>query len=111
MPVVRLGDLAQAMIENLVPKFGYKPEDIQIDIIGIRDGEKMYEHLMTEEESQRAYEIDDMFIVMPNTKINKYAHKKFRKTKQDCYTSKNADILNKRDVQKLLSINDRFHKS
>lgn len=66
MPVMRIVDLAQAMIELVAPMFGRKPEDIKIDYIGSKPGEKLYEELMTEEETVRAYELDHMFMVKPS---------------------------------------------
>jgi len=63
MPVVRLGDLARVVIEEHGSKIGKKASQIQVKIIGAKNGETRFEELMTEEESIRALETDDMFIV------------------------------------------------
>lgn len=63
MPAFRIIDLAEVMIEELAEKFGYKPHQIKIKIIGLRPGEKIYEDLMTEEEAVNSYEMEDMFII------------------------------------------------
>ena len=42
MPAVRIGDLAEVMIEKLAPKYGYKTEEIEIKTIGKRPGERNY---------------------------------------------------------------------
>ncbi|MBQ4900013.1 polysaccharide biosynthesis protein [Paenibacillus sp. Marseille-P2973] len=63
MPVVRLMDLAHAVIERTSKSLNIDPNQIRIEDIGLRPGEKMYEELMTEEESAYALETDDMFIV------------------------------------------------
>lgn len=63
MPTLRIIDLGQVMIEELAPKYGYKPEQIKIEMIGKRAGEKLHEELMTEEESLRAEETEEMYIV------------------------------------------------
>lgn len=65
MPVMRIVDLAKAMIEIVAPKCGRDPQSVNIDIIGAKPGEKLYEELMTEEETARAYEMDKMFVVKP----------------------------------------------
>jgi FlaA1/EpsC-like NDP-sugar epimerase len=65
MPVVRIGNLARAVIEMVASREGFDPGSVQIDIIGLKPGEKMYEELMTEEESHTALETDDMYIVPP----------------------------------------------
>jgi len=65
MPVVRIPDLAEVMIELLAPKYGYKPEDIEIVEIGAKPGEKLYEELMSDEEVHRSIELSDMFVITP----------------------------------------------
>jgi FlaA1/EpsC-like NDP-sugar epimerase len=65
MPVVRIEDLAKAMIEELAPRYGYAPKDIQITEIGTKPGEKLYEELMSPEETRRAQELRKYFSVLP----------------------------------------------
>ncbi len=65
MPVLRIKDLAQVMINCLAPHFGHDPDRIKIREIGIKPGEKMYEELMSGEETRRAMELHDYFVVLP----------------------------------------------
>jgi len=65
MPTVNITDLAEVLIEELAPQYGYKAEDIDVKIIGTIPGEKMYEELMTEDEATRSLEREDMFIIAP----------------------------------------------
>lgn len=65
MPTVNISDLAEVLIDELAPMYTHRPEDIVIEIIGTKPGEKMYEELMTEDEASRSLERDDMFIVLP----------------------------------------------
>lgn len=65
MPVVRIADLARAMISELAGKYGKKPSDLEIEVIGLKPGEKMYEELMNEEEVRRSLELDDYYVVAP----------------------------------------------
>ncbi len=65
MQVIKIEDLAKAMIELLAPRFGYDPEEIEIQEIGAKPGEKLYEELMTEEEMRRSLELEDMFVILP----------------------------------------------
>ena len=65
MPVVRIADLAEVMIEELAPRHGRKPGEIGIRIIGAKAGEKLYEELMNGEETRRTMELEDYFVVKP----------------------------------------------
>ncbi|MDC0597150.1 polysaccharide biosynthesis protein [Candidatus Pseudothioglobus singularis] len=59
MPVMRIEDLALAMIEELCS------EEMDITEIGSKPGEKLYEELMSDEETRRAIELDKFFSIMP----------------------------------------------
>jgi FlaA1/EpsC-like NDP-sugar epimerase len=65
MPVMRIPDLAQAMIKLLAPEYGFVPKKIPIRFIGVRSGEKLYEELLTVEEMDRALETENMFVILP----------------------------------------------
>jgi len=65
MPVLKIIDLANVMIQKIGPRYNYSVDANPIEIIGKRVGEKLYEELMTLEESGLAYENDEMFIVYP----------------------------------------------
>jgi len=68
MPALRIADLAEAMIDELAPQYGYNPESIKVKISGKRAGEKIYEELLTSDEAINASEIEDMFIITPAAK-------------------------------------------
>ena len=65
MPVIRIQDLAEVMINELAPNFGFDPSAIKINVIGTKPGEKLYEELMTHEETRRAVELPQYFAVKP----------------------------------------------
>jgi FlaA1/EpsC-like NDP-sugar epimerase len=65
MAVMGIMDLAEVMIELLAPYYGYDPSSVEIDIIGAKPGEKMYEELISAEEAGRSIELDEMFVVVP----------------------------------------------
>ena len=65
MPVVRIRDLAEVMIQELAPLYGHRPEEIEITEIGVKPGEKLYEELMSQEETRRAVELPAYFAVLP----------------------------------------------
>lgn len=65
MPVARMEEVATVVRKYLAPQFGRQPEDVDIVEIGARPGEKLFEELMNEEETRRAVETDDYFVVLP----------------------------------------------
>ena len=64
MPVLKIIDLAKAMIDIIAPL--HKQTDIKISEIGARAGEKMYEELINSEESGRSMELKDYFVILPS---------------------------------------------
>jgi FlaA1/EpsC-like NDP-sugar epimerase len=69
MPVMRMGDLADAVIERFAAERGLDSSVIERQVVGVRPGEKMYELLMSEDEASIALEVDDMFIIPPHIEI------------------------------------------
>lgn len=63
MPVIKINDLALGIIE--IYKTRGVDNNTQIEIIGAKPGEKMYEELINDEEIRRTVEIDDFFAVIP----------------------------------------------
>lgn len=90
MPVIRLGDLADVLIEI------YGNKDTKKKTIGLREGEKMHECLMTEEESQVAEEQEDFFVI-------NYRLKKTNGTSR-IYSSQSKQCLNKQQIMTLLTL-------
>jgi FlaA1/EpsC-like NDP-sugar epimerase len=92
------------MIEELAPKYGYKPREIKIDIIGTRPGEKLYELLMTEEEAQHVEDRGDMFVLKPAIVsphvVTKETIRKPLEPKE--YISKCTKLLTKDGIRKVL---------
>jgi FlaA1/EpsC-like NDP-sugar epimerase len=109
MPALRIGDLAEMMIEESATKYGYKPEEIGIKIVGRRAGEKLYEELMTEEEAENAYENEEMFVVLPQSSdvTGELSYKlpdNFKKTQKREYSSKGIELLAKEEIRVILKL-------
>ncbi len=65
MPVAKIIDLAEIMIEELAEASGHDAKEIKIKIIGAKAGEKMHEELLSEEERRRTVEMENYFVVKP----------------------------------------------
>ncbi len=64
MPVVKIGDLANAIDELMQEKYDL-PQKVDIKYIGLRPGEKKFEELMTMDERLIADEQNDMYVIPP----------------------------------------------
>lgn len=108
MPIIRIIDLADEMRRILAPMYGKKPEDITIDIIGMREGEKLNEELMTLDEVSVLYENQEMFVVVPKkipySEYNPYEQLPygFNTAKKKRYSTKDGNILNNKEIAILL---------
>ncbi len=73
MPVINIKDLARVMVEMTAPLYGYAPDEIELETIGTKPGEKLYEELINEEEIRRCLELEKYFIIIPAFK-SVYSH-------------------------------------
>jgi len=80
MPVIRLGDLAEVVLDKVCSEKGIAKDEVNTRVVGLRPGEKMYEELMTVDEAQYAVEFDDMFAIqhLSNITLPSNKPKEFR---------------------------------
>ena len=106
MEAIKITDLADVMIEELAPNYGYSSKDIKTKIIGTKPGEKLYEELMTEDEAGRAFESEDMFILLPELKelscIDKSCYPSTSQAEIKAYTSKDVETLDMEGIKNIL---------
>ncbi|MFA4884205.1 MAG: UDP-N-acetylglucosamine 4,6-dehydratase family protein [Candidatus Margulisiibacteriota bacterium] len=96
MPAVKVGVLAEAMIEMLAGRYGHDPKKIEIKEIGMRSGEKFHEELMTHIEMTNAVDDGKMYTILPGM-----LDKKSSSPSAD-YNSASAEQLNKSEIIKTL---------
>jgi len=107
MPVIKLGDLADVIIETYSEKYNIKKEIINKNIIGLRPGEKMYEELMTETEASAAFETETMLIIPPQLEIPNliFIVSDYPNTKPcnfNRYSSREVKPISKEEIKRLL---------
>ncbi|MFC1816372.1 polysaccharide biosynthesis protein [Thermodesulfobacteriota bacterium] len=115
MPVIHIKDLADVMIRELAPEYGHRPDNIAIEIIGTKPGEKMYEELMNTEETRRTWELEHYFVVMPAfTCIYRditYEYPEVKTTNvAKPYHSGNETPLSKSELTEFLKKNNLLHE-
>ena len=103
MKGIRIIDLAEAMIEELAEK----PEDIEIKMVGVRPGEKLYELLMTEEEARHVEDKGNMFVLRPGiTTPDIVIMDAVGKSDGREYSSKSTTLLTKEEIKRMLHDKD-----
>lgn len=111
MQVLRIEDLAHAMIEELAPLYGHAPDEIRIEIIGAKMGEKLWEELLNEEEVRRAEELPNHFLihpVVPTTLGGKleYVHSQALGTVEEAYNSAHETPMTRAELRTYLREHD-----
>ncbi len=110
MPIMKIEDLALVTRELLAPKFGFKPEEIEMTEIGSKPGEKLYEELMSDEEINRAYEFETMFAILPafmaEYKKIDYSYITEGKKADRAYNSSNEKVMTTDEIKEYLIKNN-----
>jgi UDP-N-acetylglucosamine 4,6-dehydratase len=106
MPVIKLGDLVDVIIEKYAEKYNHKIASIEKKTIGLRPGEKMYEELMTETEAAFAFETDDMLIIppqleMPSLNFSVSDYPNARPCAISRYSSRDVKPISKEEIKRL----------
>lgn len=102
MPSIYIKDLAEVMIEELAAQFGHKAEDIKLNIIGSKPGEKLYEELVNDEEVRRTRELDNYFLIEPAYKLTSGMTEVNDKGLSASYNSSESDKMSKEELRKYL---------
>jgi len=99
MPVIHLGTLVEVLIDEMCQKHQLNRDAIHIEITGLRPGEKMYEELMTIDESKMAWELPNMYVLTDKPK-EKYLDGK--QVRVSTYSSSHQEALKKKELRELL---------
>lgn len=103
MPAARIMDLAEEMRTLLAPQYGFNAEEIPIEVVGMRNGEKIDEELLILDKTSCAYENDDMYLVLQkHLASSKQVPLGFHLATMDSFSSKDAPLLTRGDIAALL---------
>lgn len=93
MPALTVGDLAEAMRRQYAPQFGYDPEEIEIELIGAKPGERYHEKLVATDEIRYTDEREDHFVLHPH-----YDELEFSNSLEDEYTSNSTRHMSQTEI-------------
>ncbi len=108
MYAVRIIDLIKVLVKKFSKKYNKVWEKVKINEIGIFAGEKLYEELFSIEESERTYELNNLYIIFPQIteiyqEINLELYpniKKFDPIKP--FNSKDGPFLSEKEIEDFL---------
>lgn len=101
MKKIMIIDMAEVMIEKMAPSYGYSPDKIEIEEIGIRPGEKLDEQLVTEEEKAYLRDLGKLSILKPPRTLPHMIVGEIDDNKNKNNIN-NGYILNKQEISVLL---------
>jgi len=102
MPIVRIVDLARALIEEVAAL--YKIPAVETKEVGIRAGEKLFEELVTEEESARTLDIGDYLVVLPQIGAGEYQYKDAKPVPKGAWSSRSGEAADVDRIKALLNV-------
>jgi FlaA1/EpsC-like NDP-sugar epimerase len=104
MPVIKLQDLAEIIIEEVVHRTDMLEGEVYMESIGLRAGERKFEELMTLEESEFAVDMGRMYAVLQSEAGKSIASKydRYSRAQVKSYNSSDAVPVTKEYVRELL---------
>lgn len=113
MPILRIYDLAMAMIELYAERLGQDPKKIKIKLIGAKNGERTFEKLLSKDEAAYALETNDMFIIVPVVGIENRDYSELTKlfpgSKRSVakdYSTEDKNVLSIEQIKKKLVLDE-----
>ncbi len=99
---------------NDILKFFAKKNNLKVNVIGIREGEKIHEVLISDEESKYTINFNDFYLIRPAVLLSKKKNylnsligEKGKKLKENfLYTSKNVSTLTDKDIRYFLQVSE-----
>ncbi|EHJ01494.1 polysaccharide biosynthesis protein CapD [Clostridium sp. DL-VIII] len=104
MPVIKLRDLAEIVVEETCERLNIEREEVEIETIGLRAGERRFEELMNKDESENAFDLGNMYSVISsiNSGFLLEHYEGYTKARVGSYNSSDEIVLNKEQVRELL---------
>jgi len=104
MPVIRLYDLAEVVVEEVCSKLDIEKEEVDLQTIGLRAGERRFEELMTKEESECAFDLGNMYAVVSamNSEYLREFYENYESVRIGSYNSSDETVLTKEEVRRLV---------
>lgn len=98
MKAFKLGDLVEVVLDRIAPRLKIPREDIRVNVTGLMTGEKLREDLINDTDSSRIYELDDMYVVLPDDESSA-RYPSIGKASLSRYTSNDVEFISKGEIE------------
>ncbi|MCL0088330.1 polysaccharide biosynthesis protein [Dehalococcoidia bacterium] len=101
MKAFKLGELGDVIVNKIAPKLNLAKDGVKVNITGLVPGEKLHEHLINERDSSRIYELDNIYVVLPDSETyNKYPA--MIKASLSGYASSDVQLISKDEIEEIV---------
>lgn len=101
MKAFKLEELVDVMKNRITPRLNMSKNDITIKIRGLVTGEKLHEDLISYPESSRLYELEDMYVLLPDSdSSDKYSS--IAKASLCRYASSDVELISKDEIEQMI---------
>ena len=101
MKAFRLGDLVDVILNGIAPRLNIVKENVKVNVTGLVPGEKLHEDLINDAESSRIYELDDMYVVLPDNEA--YArYPAMKKVSLPRYVSSDVELISREEIEAMV---------
>jgi FlaA1/EpsC-like NDP-sugar epimerase len=103
MPTFKLEQLVEVVRTEYAPRYGYEPDEIAVEVIGRRPGERMHEKLISGDELAYTEERENMFILLPQIDVQHLDREQIGENSIDTeYTSADPEPLSHEELTALI---------
>lgn len=96
-----LGDLVEVLRDTIAPILGIEPENVKVRVTHLVPGEKLHEKLINDTEINRAFEIDNMYMVLKNC-VDASNYPNIEKSNLISYSSNSVKLLSKAELESIV---------
>lgn len=101
MPTMNLGDLVDVVVNKISPRLGLSAGEVQVEVIGLKAGEKLHEDLVSREETRRMWESDKLYVVYSDM-VEPKPPEGFERSQAKEYSSHSTERLPQEEIESVL---------
>ena len=101
MKAFKLGDLVDVILTRIAPRLNIPKEDIEFNVTGLVQGEKLHEDLINQAECSRIYTLDDMYVLLPDNE-SRAKYPAISTVTLSTYSSNSVELISQEDIERIV---------